>query len=607
MKKLPLNYIGVFLLLVVFGLSLAQVLSNSFNAGEFNKFSGEDGKKIVRVAHWQLEPGYRQAMDKMIAKYNELPKVKAANVQVVQVPVTEKVYGQWLNVHLMSGTAPDICEKGFAKMASGDYIARYFEPLGDYVAKPNPYNAPEYLPKDMHPKLAKILSEKPWRETFNDGMRGGWDDKLQNHYAVPTSFFGAIRLYYNIKLVNEAKKLIREELTKPQYDSWLAHRVDGGFVQVNDELKQWAATNDPPNTLGRLLVSCSAIRHLARMRNQNKLVPIAGSSYSQNMFADAYKIPFTSPYSEDLDLDVNSTVTSLETYAGWENGVWGFDKKRIKAYYQCIEEVCKEFPPGFLALGRDQAINRFVLGQAAMVASGAWDANGIIKGASGHEDKSENFEVGIMPFPLPVKGEKWGEFVTYPANEAQATAGAPYSIFQRTQNLDWALDFLQYASSFTANQQFNRDAGWIPVIMGSSATKMMQPFSPNAYGLSKSAGMNFFPGSTNIRTIYEGQLWLYMSGDTDYQTFTNRVVEGLENSQNGIRRLWYAEWEKERNNHRNNERMLATQKIREMFLKDNSAGEKFVRGVYKIVSSNNGNNIRSNWTQIHPDKEFPEY
>ena len=607
MKKLPLNFLGVGLLLVVFGLSLAQVLSNSFNAGEFNKFSGADGKKIIRIAHWQLEPGYRVAMDKMIASYNALPKVKEANVTVVQMPVTEKVYGQWLNVHLMSGTAPDICEKGFAKMASGDYIARYFEPMGDFVAQPNPYNAPEYLPENINPELAKILAEKPWRETFNDGMRGGWDDKLQNHYAVPTSFFGAIRLYYNITLITEAKQLIRKELTKPKYDSWMSDRVDGGFVQVNDGLKAWAQTDSPPDTLGRLLLCSSALRHIAKLKNQHKLVPIAGSSYSQNMFADAYKIPFTSTYSEDLDLDVNSTVTAVETYAGWERGIWGFDQERIKAYYQCIEEVCKEFPPGFLALGRDQAINRFVLGQAAMVASGAWDANGIIKGAQGHSDKSENFEVGIIPFLLPAKDEKWGEFITYPGNEAQATAGAPYSIFQRSQNVDWAVDFLRYMSSFKVNQQFNRDAGWIPVIMGTSPTDLMKPFSPNPYGLSKSAGMNFFPGSTNIRTIYEGQLWLYMSGDTDYETFSQRVVAGLENENNGTKRLWYAEWEKSRNNHRNNERMLATQKIREMFQGDQSAKDKFVRGVYKVVSANNGNGLRSQWSQIHTEEPFPKY
>ena len=45
MKKIPLNYIGIVLLLVVFGLSLAQVLSNSFKAGEITAF-GKGGKKI---------------------------------------------------------------------------------------------------------------------------------------------------------------------------------------------------------------------------------------------------------------------------------------------------------------------------------------------------------------------------------------------------------------------------------------------------------------------------------------------------------------------------------------------------------------------------------
>ena len=53
--------------------------------------------------------------------------------------------------------------------------------------------------------------------------------------------------------------------------------------------------------------------------------------------------------------------------------------------------------------------------------------------------------------------------------------------------------------------------------------------------------------------------------------------------------------------------MLATQKIREMFQGDQSAKDKFVRGVYKVVSANNGNGLRSQWSQIHTEEPFPKY
>jgi hypothetical protein len=136
---------------------------------------------------------------------------------------------------------------------------------------------------------------------------------------------------------------------------------------------------------------------------------------------------------------------------------------------------------------------------------------------------------------------------------------------------------------------------------------MMMPFSPNPFGLSKGTTMNMLPGTTNIRTIYEGQLWLYMSGDITYDKFVENVEAGLTNPQNGIRRLWYSEWENLRNNHRNNERMLATQKIRAMFKDDKSAGDKFVRGVFKVVSTNNANGYRSDWARIHPDEPYPDF
>lgn len=605
MKKIPLNGIAIVLLLAGFGWSLTQVLTNSYNAGEFET-DKENGVKIIRLAHWQLELGYRDAMDRLINKYNALPKVKAAKVRVIQMPVTEKVYGQWLNVHLMSGTAPDISEKGMAKLTGGSYVARYFEPLGDYTDVPNPYNAPQYLPEKMHPDLVKSLSTSPWRETFNDGMRGGWDDKLQNFYAVPTSFFGAIRLYYNKTLFRNAKDLIREGLKQNQLPDWFAKRVDDGFVPLNDAFKKWAENDLPPDTMGRLLLCCSAIRAYGQLIGQTKMVPIAGSSYSQKLFANAYKVPMTSPYAQKMELDHNSSISPLENFAAWEKKVWSFDDPRMKAYYECVLEACKQFPSGFLALGRDQAMNRFILGQAAMIATGAWDASSIMSGSSGHSKDEDNFDVGIMPFPLPAKDEKWGEFVTYPANEAQANAGAPYSISQRTSHMKWCLDFLQYMSSYTVNQEFNREAGWIPVVMGTSPTKQMRPFSPNPYGLSSGTGMNMTPLTTNIRTIYEGQLWLYMSGDITYDQFVKRMVQGLEDQQMGIRRLWYSEWESQRNTHRNKERMLATQKIRELFLNDKSAKDKYIRGVYSSSSFNNGNNIRDYWQRVHPDKPFPD-
>ena len=269
MKNKVLNVFGVLMLLLVFIVSLTHVVSNSIKLGEFQS-TGKDAIKMIRIAHWQLEPGYREALERIITTYNALPQVKEARVKIVQMSVPGKFYRQWLNVHLMSGTAPDICKKNNKTMFSGDYTARYFEPLGDYISQPNPYNAPKYLPQGLPKDLVQTLSANPWHETFTDGMIGGWDEKLQDHYAVPTSFIGPIRLFYNRTMIRHAKQLIYQAISTPKTHDWFTRRVQGGYVLNDEALKQWALTDTPPDSLGRLLLCCSAIREIARQNGQKK-------------------------------------------------------------------------------------------------------------------------------------------------------------------------------------------------------------------------------------------------------------------------------------------------------------------------------------------------
>ncbi len=601
---LNFNFLGIVFLVTAFLTSIVQVVRVSLTSGE-GPLAG--GRKVIRIAHWQLEPGYREAMDEMIEKYNNLPHVKAAQVEVRQVPVTEKAYAQWLNVQLMSGTAPDICERGMARMASGsDYTARFFEPLGELVAQPNPYNAALYLPDHLPADLKKFLSERPWSETFIDGMQGGWVEDLQNYYAVPTSSWGAIRLFCNQEMIQRAKGVTNAALNAQPQPQWLAQFIADGYVTDTPELRAWTADARMPDTMGRLLLVCQAVRQLALQTGNDKLVPIAGSRYSQGMFMSRYLVPFTSAYARKLDLNLDSNVDDVETLAGYASGEWSFQDARMRAYFDCLGAICREFPPGFLALERDQANNRFVLGNAAMIASGGWDASSIFRGAAARSNPTERFTVVVIDFPLPGPGEKWHQFISDRGNEAQATAGAPYQVDQRSPHKQWAIDFLQYFSSFAPNERFNQVAGWIPAVVGASPEPQMQPFSPNPEGLMGGDRINFVLGG-NISTIFQGQLWLYMSGDGDYDSFVRQVAQAIADPRYGADRCWFDRWQRASDYHRNRERTLGVEAARQLLLNEPDAADKYRRSLLLSVSENGGNTLRATWHELYPDRPFPEF
>ena len=93
-------------------------------------------------------------MQRVIDDYEKMWLAKGKKVRVLQQPVTEKVYAQWLNTHLIAGDAPDISEQGMSSMLNNNptYTARYYLPLTNIVNKPNIYNK------------GTALANVPWRE-----------------------------------------------------------------------------------------------------------------------------------------------------------------------------------------------------------------------------------------------------------------------------------------------------------------------------------------------------------------------------------------------------------------------------------------------------------
>jgi len=180
LKKYP----ALLILIGVYAVSTAVVIGNYIRG---RGGAGEDRAIVLRIAHWQLEPGIRKALDAIAADYAAMKKERdGIDVEVRQILVPEEGYFRWVNTQLIGRTAPDMIECGLGGSPElwRKFYARYFMLLDEYVDEPNPYNA------------GTPFEDTPWRDTYFDQMEGGYEENLQSYFRVPLSAF-TVRLYYN--------------------------------------------------------------------------------------------------------------------------------------------------------------------------------------------------------------------------------------------------------------------------------------------------------------------------------------------------------------------------------------------------------------------------
>ena len=527
------NTIGIAVLVCVILSSIVRVMSIQEKLFDPNK-------RIIRISHWQLELGYRNAVQAVIDEYEKLHP----DVNVIQMPVTEKVYGQWLNVHLISGTAPDMAEIGFAKMATDQqYLARFFMPLTELIDKPNPYNK------------GTDIEELPWRETFITGMRGGYKQSLQDYFSAPTSMF-TVRLFYNRPMLKEA-----------------------------------TGSDAPPRTLEELFQACDQLRKLGREKGVD-LAPIAGSRYNVDPFRSRYRVPFTAGPAQELDLDLDGSTSPNEAYIAFMQGKVGMRSPPVRAYYKCMQQICSNFVEGFTGFGRETAASSFVRGRSAMIATGSWDAMSLFKQAK--------FEVGVVDFPMPTPGKRWGEFVVGRSNEAGTAGGGQYGIYKFSRHRDLAVDFLRFLTSRDANQLLNRKAEWLPVVLGAKPSDRMLPFVPDPRGFSGTIRLGY---GSYAGAILEGELERYLLGEiSDYEVLASKVEAALRDKEAGGDKAWAIEYDTMRRWCRNQDRVLAVHSLPALMKEGGrEAARKHARALLQQVRKNNGEDIRFRFEQIHPE------
>ncbi|MES2308434.1 MAG: extracellular solute-binding protein [Verrucomicrobiota bacterium] len=406
------NVIGFTLIGICFLISAYRMFSRSKEA---------TNSKIttIRFSHSQLESGVREAFDLVAQEYMKLHP----NVRVIQEPVPEKVYTNWLITQLIGETAPDLIWIG--QGINDERLARYFVPITSYVGQPNPYNQ------------GTDLEGVPWRETYLDGMAGAYNLGLLEYYAASNAIH-VVRLFYNQELL---KKISGLDAPPRDYET---------FIQLCDQIRDYS------------------------QKTGNAVIPIAGSQYN----AQYMLTPLFSTQTQKMIFSPRALYALRPEWGSglapsYWRGEWRLNTPEIRSGLKIMHEMGRNMQPGFLQLQREDATFYFVQQRAVMIASGSWDSSGI------HEETQGLFHVGISPLPLPAKSSsEYGKYVLGAVSEAYSKAAGGFGIPRCAKSFEVALDFQRFITSQKGNQIFVNRSGWLPVVRGVKIPEELKPFQP---------------------------------------------------------------------------------------------------------------------------------
>lgn len=440
---------GVTLLLAAFLVSLIRVLTLQYQADV-------GGGTVIRLVHWQMEADVQDALNAVARAYEKLHP----DIRIEQIVIGERGYLSWLTTRLIGGTAPDI-----VAVPDEQLYQKYFLPLTAEVLKPNPYNA------------GSPLEGVPWKETYFDGMNGGFIPLFLEYYSVPTSAF-SVRLFFNKALLREATGL-----------------------------------DIPPKDFRAFITACEQISSYGKQIGHT-LVPIAGAGkFNAKPLWDRFDISVNSSLLKTVDVNYDGLLGDKESLIAFTDGTVSFTDPRIAASFKGREEYNRQFQPGFFGADRMDAAFLFLQQRAAMIASGSWDA--------GSYANQADFEIGICNFPLPSQDDpEFGRFVEGPAAE-ELRGAFSFSINRASPHVETSLDFLRFLSSQKINEQLNRRIKWIPMIRGNRPDPFIAPFWPQVDGVRPGISLE---GSTRNKTVLEGLLNLHATGRLSFEDLIEKYT-----------------------------------------------------------------------------------
>ena len=186
-----------------------------------------------------------------------------------------------------------------------------------------------------------------------------------------------------------------------------------------------------------------------------------------------------------MDYGRNLEFTAHELQVQYLRGQWSLRSPAVRASLQTVEAFGRYLSPGWVQLGREDGMLQFLQGRAAMLATGTWDAGGILMQA--------DFPVGAFKMPSFRRDDpKFGAATLGQVSEAATFAALPFGLTRASKHPERAIDFLRYFTSRKANTKFANISKWLPVIKGVPVPPDAEPFRPIVEG---------YVGGLNVRVL----------------------------------------------------------------------------------------------------------
>jgi raffinose/stachyose/melibiose transport system substrate-binding protein len=455
--------------------------------------SAETRTHTIRILHWQLELGVREGLAEVISRFEAAKRAEGLKVRVLQIPITERAYVQYVTTQMIGETAPDLIALG---RSPPEFMGRYFLPLSRDILEPNPWIArrmaewerqSERLPdEDRWLTVFRELANEPWMNTFKDSLRLMYNEDNQEYFGVGFSQF-TVRMFYN-------RNIFREVL----------------------------GTDRPPATFQELLDFSERIAN----RSSGDGAPrqaIAGAGYQAGILYRRLLTSATADLARAYDTNFDARVEPWEISVALLRG-WNPLHPKYRAALSMMDRLVNYFPPGFMALGRMDAGFAFVQGRAAMILSGSWDAESFLRQIQS-QPPEKRFEVGVFDLPMPTADDpEFGPYIAGRVSEADTGTAFAFGITRFSRHADLCLDFLQFATTPENNEILNRYPKWIPAVRGAQPTPLLAAFQPNYVGYHGQMGFHTGPRGQMLHTqVY----WPLISGEIDYETYARRLMSEL--------------------------------------------------------------------------------
>lgn len=452
---------------IALGLLLGSYLVATWLIVHRSEPLGSDRPIKLRLAHWQLERGIPGGYEAIIRRYEELHP----DVDVEQVMVPSTIYRQWLRSNLAGGTGADLIEYGAFMGNISDVPARYFEPITELMAQPNPYNQ------------GTPLEHVPWRLTFTDGLWGSRSasPNVGQIYAATLSQ-GSLRLFCN-------RGLLRT--------------ITGGEAV--------------PETLDDFRAICAQIHDYAR-RTGRVLRPLAGSRDNASWLLDVLLQSPVIGLNRRLDHDGFLTRNNRQAMADYFAGRWDYTRPEIRATLALAQELTSEMRPGFLQLGRDDAVQEFARGEAVFIFTGTWDKGTVMQLAP--------FPVQVLRFPLPTSTDsRYGPLIAGRASDGMALTGPDICLNRASPHRAQAIDFLHFMSSVEAGRIYVKAVGAVSGIVGVATPPELEVYRAKNDGYSP--GSKYLVFGPESQAAYNRNLHRLVGPQGNVDDYIAAVAPGL--------------------------------------------------------------------------------